>query len=188
MTDLPFPRVSSAAPADASVRPARPGDAEAIADVQLTVWRAGYADVLPDLTELDGDDVAEQWRTSITAPPSTHHVVLVALAGDAVVGFAVAGPVPEDSGSPSAVGEILDLLVRPEHTCAGHGSRLLAATVDRLRERGDREVLVWCGQADDARRSFLESAGFAPDGVARTLDMGAGTPALTEVRLGALLD
>lgn len=186
MTDLPFPRVTASAAADSSVRAARPQDALGVADVQLAVWRAAYAEVLPEVVDLDRDDVAEQWRRSIPDAVSSHHLVLVALEGPAVVGFLVAAPLPE--GARPAQGEIADLLVHPEHTRRGHGSRLLAAGVDLLRQRGDREVLTWCGQDDAPRRTFLESAGFAADGVRRTLDMGPGTPALSELRLTALLD
>ena len=59
---------------------------------------------------------------------------------------------------------------------------------EHLRERGCTSVVAWTGAADTARRTFLESAGLAEDGVRRRLDMGAGTDGVDEVRLGARLD
>ena len=51
--------------ADADVRPAEPADADEIARIQLTTWRAAYAEILPDevLSGLDARATAEQWRT-----------------------------------------------------------------------------------------------------------------------------
>lgn len=46
----------------------------------------------------EAEPFAEQWRTSITDPPSPKHQVFVALDGDRVVGFVAFGPVEDDGG------------------------------------------------------------------------------------------
>jgi GNAT superfamily N-acetyltransferase len=93
--------------ADVHVRSARQQDAAAIARIQLLTWRTAYADALPAgvLEALDERDVAEQWESAITAPPSTGHRVLVACEAsngpETVVGFAAAGPADaEDLAGP----------------------------------------------------------------------------------------
>lgn len=73
---------------------------------------------------------------------------------------------------PDDTAELIGLLVDPLHARAGHGSRLLAATVDLLREDGFATLISWVFEGDEVTRSFLGSAGWAPDGTARTLDMG----------------
>lgn len=164
--------------ADVGVRPARRADAAAVADIQVRAWAAGYGGILPAaaLAEVTGPRAQEAWRDrweqAATAPPSPRHRVLVAVAADLVVGFAAHGPAAEEGHDPAATAELITLLVDPPHQRAGHGSRLLAATVDLLREDGCRTLVSWVLEADEVLRRFLGSAGWAPDGASRTLDMG----------------
>ncbi|MFC0038990.1 GNAT family N-acetyltransferase [Actinomadura rayongensis] len=162
---------------DVGVRPARRADAAAIAEIQVRSWRNGYRELLPAavLAEVTGDAAQaawrERWAESITGPPSPRHRVLVAVAEGLVTGFAAHGPA-EDAGGDPSVAELLALHVDPLHTRAGHGSRLLAATADVLREDAVTTLLTWAFEGDTVLRGFLVSAGWAPDGAARTLDMG----------------
>ncbi|TFV63233.1 UNVERIFIED_ORG: GNAT family N-acetyltransferase [Bacillus sp. AZ43] len=178
--------------ADASVRPAVPEDAAEIARIQLVTWRTAYGSTLPSsvLDEWDADAAAASWRAAITAPPTPGHGVLVALERNTLVGFAAFGPAelspgeqPDPSG-PSA--EIGTLLVEPRWGRRGHGSRLLAAVSDLARAGGAARLQVWLLEADRVSAGFYESAGWEPDGWARTLDTGASP--LREIRWHALLD
>ncbi|MEU5990734.1 GNAT family N-acetyltransferase [Spirillospora sp. NPDC047418] len=164
--------------ADVGVRPARRADAAAVAGIQVRAWRHGYRDLLPDgvLDEVTGPDAVETWRDrwaeAAAAPPSPRHRLLVAVASDLVVGFAAHAPAEDEGLDPAATAELITLLVDPLHTRAGHGSRLLAATVDLLREDGVATLVSWVFEDDEVTRTFLGSAGWGPDGTARTLDMG----------------
>ena len=82
-----------------------------------------------------------------------------------------------DDAAQPAVAEILALEVPAAHGRRGHGSRLLAACADILRQQGATRVQTWAVQGDEARTRFLSQAGFAPAGVRRTLDV-AGTPVI----------
>ncbi|MEN3357540.1 MAG: hypothetical protein V7637_1522 [Mycobacteriales bacterium] len=160
--------------ADVSVRPARAEDVPEIARIQVSTWRAAYADLLPEavLARATEDVAAAQWAAAITEPPSPAHRVLVALEQDAVVGFAAFGPPePADADdSPAGAGQIYALLVEPRWGRRGHGSRLLAAIVDHLREGGVERALAWVADGDAASTRFYRSAGWEPDGYARTLE------------------
>ncbi|WP_067792088.1 GNAT family N-acetyltransferase [Actinomadura formosensis] len=164
--------------ADVGVRPARRADAAAVADIQVRAWRHGYRDVLPAgvLDEVTSPAAVETWRErwadAAAAPPTPRHRLLVAVASDLVVGFAAHGPAEDADLDPARTAELITLLVDPLHTRAGHGSRLLAATADLLREDGFTTLISWVFEADEVTRTFLGSAGWAPDGTARTLDMG----------------
>jgi GNAT superfamily N-acetyltransferase len=173
--------------ADASVRPAQAADADAMGAVQARSWRQAYADVAPRevLDRLDGAALAPHWRTAVTEPPTHRHTVLVACSGSAVVGFAAAAPSPDRDAVPEDA-ELVALEVDPAHQRAGHASRLLAASVDTLRERGFTALRVWCPAPDEARHSFLMSAGLRPDGARRDLRAEGGATT-TEVRLSAAL-
>ncbi len=87
---------------------------------------------------------------------------------------------------PGPVGQIAALLVEPRWGRRGHGSRMLAATVDHMRADGLRAAWVWVPEADTASLAFYTSAGWAPDGYARTLE--AEGAAVTELRLHVSLE
>jgi GNAT superfamily N-acetyltransferase len=168
------------------VRPARLVDAGEIARIQLATWRTAYRRVLPRhaLDQLDEDFLAARWRLAIEAPPSPAHRVFVAVeqaeTGSAYpVGFAAAGPADADAlapdEDPAALGPdaaaITELLVEPRWGRRGHGSRLLAACVAGWRESALRTAVAWTYEDDPATRKFLGSAGWAPDGARRSLDV-----------------
>ncbi|RBY88222.1 N-acetyltransferase [Blastococcus sp. TBT05-19] len=178
----PFPRLTGTA--DVSVRPARPGDAPAIARVQAVTWRTAYRTVLP-LDVLDGwddDAVTASWAAAVATPPTPAHRVLVAVEREDVVGFAASAPVDDAAD----VVELGPLLVEPRWGRRGHGSRLLAAAIDLARADGAARARIWLPEPDRVSAGFFESAGWAADGWARTLETG-GDP-LRELRWHAELD
>lgn len=157
--------------ADVSVRPADPADAAAVARVQLAAWREAYADLLPsEALTLDPDDLAAAWGQSVTAPPSPRHRLLVAVEAGEVVGLAASEPaeVGAEVGA-----ELTALLVEPRWSRRGHGSRLLAASVDLWREDGVDLGITWVFEADTVMGAFLESAGWGPDTLGRALETDA---------------
>jgi GNAT superfamily N-acetyltransferase len=149
--------------ADVSVRPAVPGDEDAMTRVQVNAWRDTHTDTLGDdvVDALDTGAMRDRWASAVAAPPGPGFAVLVALAGPDVVGFAAVSP-----------GRLVSLEVDPAHRRGGHGSRLLAAAVDRLRTDGADEVVTWVLDGDSGRERFLTSAGLGPDGTERTLATG----------------
>ena len=154
--------------ADVSVRPARVEDAERIARVQLATWQQAYASFLPaDALQVPEEQAAALWLHAIEAPPSPQHRVLVAMDGAELVGFAAGGPADDEDAQ-----ELTALLVEPRWGRRGHGSRLLAATVDHWREDGAGRAVHWAWERDEATRAFLGSAGWELDGTARGLDTG----------------
>jgi GNAT superfamily N-acetyltransferase len=184
-----FPRLTGNA--SVSVRPARAEDAAEMARVQAVTWRTAYRAVLPAalLDEWDERAAAEVWRAAAVAPPTPAHGVLVALDGEAVVGFAAYGPPEVSPGERSPHGpttEVATLLVEPRWGRRGHGSRLLAAVADTATATGAARLCMWVPEADAVTARFLESAGWAREGWIRTLDTG-GDP-LREVRWHATLD
>ena len=178
--------------ADVSVRPAQPGDAAALGELQVRAWRSAYADVLPaDLLEgLDQAAFAATWEQAIRMRPDARWAVLVASAGADAVGFAAVGPAeghPDLDGVET--GELHALVVDPDRTRAGHGSRLQAAVTDTAREAGFRRLCTWVADGDTALRAFLEASGWGADGAIRELDLrGDGEVLVGQARLRTVLD
>ncbi len=146
--------------ADVSVRPAIPSDAPDFARIQLAAWQVSHADALGAdiLAALDVDAVAEQWRTTVATPPGQEFAVFTALVRDEVVGFCAVSP-----------GQIVALEVHPNYQRQGHGSRLLSASVDRIRQAGATTISTWILSDNQGRKDFFGSAGMAFDSRVRTL-------------------
>lgn len=185
---------------DVSVRPAVPEDAAHLADIHARTLRAALqagtgAELDADVAaRLSPEQLQGSWAAAIAERPTPLHLVLTAVAGAQIVGFAAMAPAeapvavaetadgtapaaPDEVGTsggaaPEAVVEILALEVPAAHGRAGHGSRLLAACADLARERGVTRLQTWAVQGDEARTRFLTGAGFAPLGVRRVLDLG----------------
>ena len=174
--------------ADVSVRPARPADAPVLGEVQVRVWRTAYDGVLPAevLDALDPAALATSWQSAVSAPPDRRHRVLVATEADRVVGLVTTSP-SGDGDADAVDGEIGTLLVDPDATRRGHGSRLLNAAVDHLRGDSFGRVSAWVPEADEALVAFLHGAGFALDGAHRELITGPDGASVREVRLVTLL-
>ncbi|MEV6595316.1 GNAT family N-acetyltransferase [Actinoplanes sp. NPDC051346] len=165
------------------VRPARPSDAGEIARIQLSTWRTAYRRMFPAhvLANLDEVYLARGWTEAIEAAPSPRHRVMIAVeqndTAQTVVGFAAAGPADEQALAPEEpplaedVAAVTDLLIEPRWGRRGHGSRLLAATVDLWREDGFASAVAWAYDADPAMQKFLISTGWEPDGATRALDV-----------------
>jgi GNAT superfamily N-acetyltransferase len=173
------------------VRPARLDEAGEITRVQLATWRLTHRRLVPQhiLEQLDEGWITRQWRDAITHPPSPKHRVLVAVeqrespsAGPEsayLVGFCASGPADEAALAPGedlvALGDdvaaMTELMVEPRWGRRGHGSRLLAATADLWRADGFTTGLAWTFAQDPVGQQFLSSAGWAPDGTGRALDI-----------------
>jgi ribosomal protein S18 acetylase RimI-like enzyme len=172
--------------ADASARVARPNDAAAVGLVQAAVWRAAYGQILPQdvVEQFDPAAFARVWRSSLNAPPSPGHVLLVGCAGEQVVGFVAVGP-STDPDATQTSGEVLALGIHPDARRSGHGSRLLNAAVDTLRGKGFQSMSAWLLAHDEVTRAFLTAAGLAPDGAYRDRVIDVDGAVAREVRLTA---
>jgi len=122
--------------ADASVRAGTAEDAPAVAAVQAAAWKQTFAGTLPPavLDLLRGPRAIEQWRLAAAEPPSRRHHLLVAEAGADVVGFAAMGPATDPDTHAEMDAELVAIGVLPDHIGEGHGSRLVNAAVDHLRQ------------------------------------------------------
>jgi ribosomal protein S18 acetylase RimI-like enzyme len=172
--------------ADASVRVARPSDAPAVGLVQAVVFREAYAAVLaPEVVAaFEPRPFANAWRATLEGDQSGDGVLLVACAGEQVVGFAAVGA-SDDADAGPGTAELLVLGVHPDARRQGHGSRLLHAVVDTARGRGRQELAAWVLASDDATRAFLIAAGMAADGAQRERVVAEDGATARELRLSA---
>ena len=140
------------------LRPARPDDAEAIADLHAASWRSAYRGLFAD-AYLDGDAVAERRRTwaERLGQPAPDQGVFVALEDGACVGFICIYRDREPAWGP-----LLDNLhVRPDRKGHGLGQRLIAQGLAWLDGRYDRWHL-WVLEGNTPTRRVYEHLGWKP--------------------------
>lgn len=169
--------MSSATGPDRSVRPAQSGDARAIARLQRAAWRSLMGQGALDAQGITEEALADQWEATLASPRPGGTALLVALHGNTIVGFALAGP--DEAGAASgdlatsgdgavAATQVYELTVDRNFRRSGHASRLLAAVADLT----SGQLRVWVGVDDEERQRFYTSAGFAPSGAVRVMGDG----------------
>jgi GNAT superfamily N-acetyltransferase len=166
------------------VRPAAPGDAEAIAGVQARSWRAAYLGMLPNEVLL-GFGYAQGvtfWRRILERVDGNDSVLVAELEGD-VVGFVSCGPIRDRI--PGYSGEFYALYVVPEAQGCGIGTSLIAHAGRHLIRRRWISAAVWVLEDNDFGRRFYERLGGISLGVAKTLAYrGTAYPAIREMAYG----
>lgn len=164
-----------------TVRLALPAEAVDIARIQRRVWsESGLLDAAAE--SFSADEATRAWHDAIVKPALAHQRVLVAIAEAGVVGFAVTGP-SADPDHEERVGQIAEFVVDPRHRGAGHGSRLINAAIDTLRQDGYLVATTWLPTTNDPLRSFLTSCGWGPDGAHQEVGAQDGGATLKLVRL-----
>jgi len=178
--------------ADVSVRVAWADDAAAIVRVQLKAWPTLYGDLVPTEAIPSGPEAEEgatvAWSASLQKPGDARNRVLVALERNRVCGFAITCPAADPDADPLDDGELRELTIDPDERGKGHGSRLLQAAADTMNADRFTRAVTWVPANDDQLRSFLTSAGWAPDGAHRELELDeAGDVRMKQVRLHTAL-
>jgi len=145
-------------PSELAIRPARRGDAEAIAGIHVRSWQAAYRGMLDDelLDSLSVSERARSWRGWLAGTVSS---TVVAESGTQLVGFCTTV-----SGRGAAGCEIAALYVEPELVRGGIGSALLREALAAARTNGNAAVALWVLEANEPARAFYERFGFALDG------------------------
>jgi hypothetical protein len=148
-TALPLSSGSLPAGTGGFVRPARAGDADDLARVQVASWRSGFAGIVPPslLGELTGEEASavwrDRWREAIGNPPTSRHRVLTAVTDGVpreVVGFVSAGPATDADRWPGTDAEIYEFRVAPDRSHslgvrAAHAVAVVVREVDPDLER-----------------------------------------------------
>jgi ribosomal protein S18 acetylase RimI-like enzyme len=138
-----------------AIRPARPGDARGIAELDVETWRSAYAGVLAAayLVGLSAPRREIGWRGAILRGPRDVRVAVDP--SGAVLGFGSCGP---NRGDRPYAGEVFTLYVAPDWQNRGLGRRLLIALFRRLVAAGRDSAIIWVLRENPAR-FFYEHLG-----------------------------
>jgi GNAT superfamily N-acetyltransferase len=159
-----------------AVRGAVVDDAEAIGRIHVGSWLAFYRGLVVD-SYLDTMDVAVQtrrWREVIEDRAPYDVAILVALAGDTVIGFAGAGHSRDGDDDPEEVGDVGVLYVDPERTGTGIGGLLLSAAISALQKAFLAEATLWVIEGNSRARRFYERHGWQADEMSKRCSLATG--------------
>lgn len=151
------------------VRAARRDDAQAISDVKRRSWQAAYRGLLPDdfLDELPLVPPPDAWASAV----DEGRAPLVAEEAGEIVGFAAVGQA-RDEDLPEGTGELLMIYTLEKVWDSGVGHALHEAAVDRLREAGHKEAILWVVSGNRRAAAFYRAHGWQPDDTTRDHQFG----------------
>jgi ribosomal protein S18 acetylase RimI-like enzyme len=166
------------------VRPARPEDAAAIAEVHVRTWQAAYEHVFgaERLAALDLATRVERWRRRLVEPERRHEAVLVVEGEEGIVGFASCG----ESRDAARQGELYAIYVLPAAWGSGAGHALMAAALAALRQGGFETASLWVLEDNPRAQRFYERVGWIESGDRREVEF-LGVP-ITELGYRITLD
>jgi ribosomal protein S18 acetylase RimI-like enzyme len=137
------------------IRPAQPGDGDAIAALHAASWRSAYRGILPDaMLGPDLDAGRRAWWHAALAR-TDWSAVRVAEAGDALLGFVGAWS-DHETGCDVMVE---NLHVHPDRKGAGVGRALLGAAARAAVADGRRSLTLWVYEQNAAARRFYAGLG-----------------------------
>ncbi|MFY0634888.1 MAG: GNAT family N-acetyltransferase [Vannielia sp.] len=149
-------------PRSFTIRPARFGDARALARVQVAAWHATYTGMVPatmiETTTLERKQ--ELWSRLLTqeeAPANPCRTLLCE--STRVEGFIRIGPQRTERHKADWPGEIESLYIAPGAQGQGRGRALIAAGAALLQRAGLAPATLWVMSANTRARAFYEKLG-----------------------------
>ncbi len=164
---------------EVSLRPARPDDAPALAQVHWDSWVAAYRDVLPQASfdELPLARRERTWRRAaerMQLEPAARTGLTLAESAGRVLGFASRGPLritgngTGDGGAgdggvtprtDDVIGELYAIYLAPDAFRRGIGRALFEDSRAALREAGFASMRLWVLAPNRAAIAFYEAMG-----------------------------
>ncbi|HEY7294275.1 MAG TPA: GNAT family N-acetyltransferase [Dehalococcoidia bacterium] len=165
------------------MREAQCTDAAGIARVHVESWRTTYRGTVPSayLDVLSAEQRRPSWERQLcSAEGRTSVFIAVDATTDEIAGFASGGP--EQSGTIAEYPwELYAIYLLAGRQRRGAGRLLVTALVQRLRERGARELLLWVLAENQPARRFYEALGGT---VVRERSITIGGADLAEIAYG----
>jgi ribosomal protein S18 acetylase RimI-like enzyme len=183
-----------------TIRPARPDDAAAVADIWAQTWQATYAGVMPAdfLAGVTGPQGVtrrtDQLARELADERCRQGLIVAETAGPAetsIVGYARFGPERDADGparplpatpADGAKAELYAIYVRPRVWSTGAGRCLLAEVIERVSALRYGTLSLWVLEANTRARRFYERAGFAVTGESKTEDRFASVAEIRYAR------
>ncbi len=159
-----------------TIRVAEVEDAGAIAELNVSSWRATFAGLIPEdeRADLPAAALLTSWTALLSAPEPNAATVVVEVAGS-IVGYARFYPSQDEDDVGRGVGTVATLYLDPDHWGLGLGALLLDGVVGQLQRRDFLAATLWVLDGNHRARHLFEAHGWVQDGGAVLLG-GVGDP------------
>lgn len=162
------------------IRPFVPTDAAATAEMLRASFDAAYRGHAPD--DLLDAQIARVTAADMRARLASHSaegaVALVATLGDAIVGYASAGPSRDDDRDRATTGEVYSLYVAPHAWRSGVGRALQRECLEHLRTAGASRADLWVLADNQNAAGFYARTAWQQEGAQRVIDFLGGSAAV----------
>ncbi len=153
------------------IRKAGLADAGRIAQIHAETWSAAYhefisADFLDNKAKLEPR--LQMWNELLSQEHESHYV---AVNDGTIVGFFSIG-IPRDADIPETDCELIGIYFDRAFWHRGFGTRAMQFAVDRAKERGCKQMVLWVFQENRNAVAFYGKSGFRFDGATNVLTLG----------------
>ena len=158
---------------DVTIRNARVGDEDAIANIHVLAWQAAYKDFMSEeyLTSLSVHDRKKGWKEALSKPGKGKY--LIAIAGGIIRGFAVYSPA-RDEDLDGTASELVALNIHPESWRVKYGKSLLGAVIDNVSLEKYKSIHLWVIKGNTPAIKLYQSFGFEDTGLSKTDNSHSG--------------
>ncbi len=160
-----------------TIRLATYADAQDIANIHALSWEAAYKDILP--TEYIRKQSASReamWKRILSTENNIHYIILN---NSTPVGILTVGPpqheeikIENDTGIDDSFWELHGIYLHPDYFLRGIGTTALKFAMDKAREVGKTNMLLWVFEGNVNSIKFYEKCGFSPDGARKVYICG----------------
>lgn len=136
-----------------NVRKVKYEDIESVVDINIKDWKMAYKGIIDQLTldNLDRNAKIEKWRKHYNIGN-----VIVAQKEEKILGFC---RYSQETETAECDCEIIALYVDYENHEHGVGRKLMEYAMNDLREKGKRNMIIWCLEKNIEARKFYEKMG-----------------------------
>jgi L-amino acid N-acyltransferase YncA len=160
---------------DITIRNARAGDEEAIANIHVLAWQVAYKDFMSNeyLSSLSVHARTKEWKDTLSNPGKGKY--LIAEADGIIKGFAVYGPARDEDLDETA-SELVALNIHPDSWRMKYGKSLLGAVIDNVASENYKTIHLWVINGNTPAINLYHSFGFQNAGLSKIENSHSGYP------------
>lgn len=152
------------------IRYASVEEADSIAEIHTSSWRATYRGIVADqiLDNLDTQKRSAQLKNDINQYPQLYGIVYK---GKEPAGYVSFGR-SRDPNSQDTDGEIYAIYLHPQFFHQGIGRKLFQWSEEELRKKGYQRIFIWVLEDNLNARNFYEKHNYQFDGSIKDIRIG----------------